>query len=406
MRTQVLSAMMRGFESLEAFRAKHPLDAEQRRRLDDAVAGIAKYREYLRLTQQAFERPPRRFDAPEPRLLALPAGRRREVDGGHYLSEAEGEAFRARGLLGPFRVLSTEQAHALAAYVRAQHARDWDGRLTFRGPVEDALREAGLWSLNYSGAYQALYHRPLWDALAHEAIAQRMASLLGDDVICWRSQIFEKRPGAEGTFWHQAGTFRESSARPKLEPPPGRDYAAVQFTAWIALTDSTIRNGTLRFMPASFYDSRPEDFFFHAMEHLPTYLSRLPDEEVAKFLHVLWFSSGNFYRARALLELAITMIDDLFEGREVADVEVAAGECVIFSSMNMHASYPNLTRDETRLALAGRYTRSDVRVLPGFDHDLFPTPKGLLPFGLEHTGCMLVHGENRGVNKLRAPPAS
>ena len=55
--------------------------------------------------------------------------------------------------------------------------------------------------------------------LGRDEIVHRLASLLGDDLICWRSQFFEKAPGADGTYWHQAGTFRESSLRPKLCRP-------------------------------------------------------------------------------------------------------------------------------------------------------------------------------------------
>jgi len=55
--------------------------------------------------------------------------------------------------------------------------------------------------------------------------------------------------------------------------------------------------------------------------------------------------------------------------------------------------------------LAGRYTTTDVRVLPGFDHDVFPTPRGTLRFGLEHTGSMLVHGRDQhAYNKLVPRP--
>ena len=285
------------------------------------------------------------------------------------------------------------------------HDADWNGKFVLAGEVEKALKETGLWNLNYSGAYQGLYHRRLWDILAHPEITHRVASLLGDDVICWRSQFFEKPLGSDGTFWHQAGTFRESSERPKLVPPVGMDPAFVQLTVWVALTHSTIANGCLRFLPGSFVDTRFEEFYYYAMEHLPDFLVKMSEQEIRDFLHVWWFSPGSFYRVRAIYDLALEHVSGLFEGGSVRDMEMKPGEFVIFTSANMHASYPNATDDDVRLGFAGRYTTCDVQVLPGFEYDVFPTPLGQLKWSLENTGSMLVHGADRHHwNKLVAAP--
>jgi non-haem Fe2+, alpha-ketoglutarate-dependent halogenase len=38
-------------------------------------------------------------------------------------------------------------------------------------------------------------------------IVDRVCSILGPDVLCWRSEFFPKYPGDEGTDWHQADNF-------------------------------------------------------------------------------------------------------------------------------------------------------------------------------------------------------
>ena len=57
-----------------------------------------------------------------------------------------------------------------------------------------------MWKLDWSGVYQALRHQGLWNLTTAPAIAHRLASLLGDDMMSWRTQLFEKEPGAAGTF--------------------------------------------------------------------------------------------------------------------------------------------------------------------------------------------------------------
>jgi len=55
---------------------------------------------------------------------------------------------------------------------------------------------------------------------SYPAIVERMAQLLGPDLLLWRSQFFPKYPGMGGTGWHQAtsylnDTFRTATLTPK-----------------------------------------------------------------------------------------------------------------------------------------------------------------------------------------------
>jgi ectoine hydroxylase-related dioxygenase (phytanoyl-CoA dioxygenase family) len=73
-------------------------------------------------------------------------------------------------------------------------------------------------------------------------IVERVAQLIGDDVILWGCQIFCK-PGGDGleTPWHQDGHYW-----------PIRPLATC--TVWVALDASTRENGCLRVIPGSHRD--------------------------------------------------------------------------------------------------------------------------------------------------------
>jgi hypothetical protein len=74
------------------------------------------------------------------------------------------------------------------------------------------------------------------------ALVDRVAQLIGDDVILWGCQIFCK-PGGDGleTPWHQDGHYW-----------PIRPLATC--TVWVALDASTRENGCLRVIPGSHRD--------------------------------------------------------------------------------------------------------------------------------------------------------
>jgi non-heme Fe2+,alpha-ketoglutarate-dependent halogenase len=67
-----------------------------------------------------------------------------------------------------------------------------------------------------------------------------------------------------------------------------------------------------------------------------------------------------------------------------------AGQCVIFWSTLMHASWPNVTTNQTRLGFTARYVPTGVRVYP--DTDTIDEYGSTL--SLEHYGCVLVSGKD------------
>ncbi len=52
-----------------------------------------------------------------------------------------------------------------------------------------------------------LQNDELLSLYVHPAIVERMAQLLGPDLLLWRSQFFPKYPGMGGTGWRQATAY-------------------------------------------------------------------------------------------------------------------------------------------------------------------------------------------------------
>ena len=86
--------------------------------------------------------------------------------------------------------------------------------------------------------------RTLYEICSHPAIVERVAALLGPDVLLWRSTIFRKLPGAGRVIWHQEHDFRGHRGTPALDPPRN-------ITAWFAFTAATRQNGCVELFPAS-----------------------------------------------------------------------------------------------------------------------------------------------------------
>lgn len=339
--------------------------------------------------------------------IAAKGTRRRETHGGFHLSTAEVSQFERDGILGPIRVMDAADARALARRARELHAQDWLDTYAFGPAVRAALKRHGDWDFERAGLYQALYHPELWDVLCSDALAQPMQSLLGDDVLCWRSQLFDKAPGQAGTFWHQAGRFREASLAPKLQPTAhtvGGD-TMVQLTIWMALDDVDEENGALLFAPGTFRDGRFEAFCNRVLDDQTRALLTRSPEGIRKIVHLLNHSASDFVKAQAGFEWACELLPDLFADAEPKRYPMRAGEALIFTSLNMHGSLPNITRDRNRLAFVGRITTNDVKVLPGLEYDIFRTGDGPIRHSTAEQQCIQIAGSDRfGFNRIKAAP--
>ncbi|WP_444913480.1 phytanoyl-CoA dioxygenase family protein [Microbulbifer sp. TRSA007] len=320
----------------------------------------------------------------------------------YFLNENELSFFKKNGYLSPFSVISKQEAAELQDLALEEYDKDFHGISFLGDKVRDIELKYGNWPIEDAGTYQALRLAPFRELLRKPKIAHRLASLLGDEVICWRTQFFHKLPDTGPTVWHQNATFRESGKFAKLQPTLDTDPAMIQLNAWIALSDSTHENGCLRLLPGSCSDARISFLYEYIQSNRYFYLSLLPFSisnlyAIAK----IGFYGSIFAKSALVFFTAVKILgEDFFDKFEVLDVEMKAGECLIFSALNMHASYPNITKNDCRFSFLGRCTTTHVRVSPS-GKDRFPSAEGLVEYELPEVSSFQIYGDDSyGYNKI------
>ena len=399
---EVLEEMQKGFETLEEFCAKLNLSFKEKLKVRFYIFAISLYRIFIlpfkkRKQQHLIEELRKYTNIP----LNIKRTKLKAAEDNHYLTEKEIQDFERNGLVKPFKAISRLEAKALRDLIEGQFEKDFDGKSCFSKEIKDILKEHGVWNITSGGLHQALYIRAFRDLLRRPAIAHRLASLLGEEVICWRSQFFEKKPGSVGTYWHQNSLFREVSKQEKLVPTQPIDQAVTQLTAWVALSDVTLKNGALRIMPGTLNDARIEYMYSFTQDNLIFFLSQVPKHKLNTLLKAAFFSTGSFIRSQVVFTTVTDYLDNVLEDKEILNLEMKAGECVIFTSLNMHASFPNITKDDTRLAFVGRCTPNHVKVFPNTKMSTYATPEGVKEFKLPDITNFQVHGQDSyGFNKV------
>ncbi|GEM_PF-235063 len=269
---------------------------------------------------------------------------RAQVEGELGLDEAAIRQFWEDGYLGPFDVLPQAEMNARAD----QLWKLWDVPSTTYPPgtyefIGDRSAAASGEMSNEEYATRGLNARDkhlqdqdLLDLYAHPAIVERVAQLLGPDLLMWRSQFFPKYPKMGGTGWHQASSYLNESMRvATLNPPDLRSL--FQLTAWIAVTDSTRDNGCLRFVRGSHRRIEP-----------------MTVEEFDPLKHA--DNKSDRFGTRIL------RTHKEIDASAVVDIEMKAGQAVIFSERLLHGAHENSTEDESRLGMSGRYIRPEVGI--------------------------------------------
>ncbi|WP_394827824.1 chlorinating enzyme [Pendulispora albinea] len=289
------------------------------------------------------------------------------------LSQQEIAQFRRDGYIGPFSLYTPEDAAQRYKVIRAE--------------LFD--REFAVYDLPPNSII-ANYDRHLDVELLSEhvvrpEIVQRVASILGPDVVCWRSEMFPKYPGDEGTDWHQADTFAHASGKPQIIWPGTQRFGG-SITVWTALTDSTEETGCLRFVPGTheemFYDESKK------MEFRPEHINAMDKDGIRRGFY------GYDYRS---LQKDPSWKPNESQARSIT---MKAGQFVIFWSTLMHSSYPNVTKNKVRLGYATRYVPTSVRVYPDTDHvDEYGSKIALEKFGVVVVAGEDRFGHNRTVNR-------
>ncbi|KGS16018.1 chemotaxis protein CheX [Pseudomonas coronafaciens] len=257
------------------------------------------------------------------------------------LTKQELQQFDRDGFIGPFTLYEPEEMKQMHKTIRAQlfnrtHA-------PYDAPLDVAIT-------NYD---RHLDVDLLTSHVFRKEIVHRVRSILGPDVICWRSEFIPKYPGNEGTDWHQADTFAHASGEPQLVWPEGEPFGGA-INVWTGFTDATQENGCMQFIPGSHKQMNYDET--RGMTFDP-----VTNNNVVK---------GQYPRGFNGYDYTTLQKDKSWKPDEASAVPIVmkAGQFVIFRSMLMHSSLPNSTTDKTRLGYVARYVPGRVKVYPDTDY--------------------------------------
>lgn len=290
----------------------------------------------------------------------------------YYLSDAEQEFFYKNGFVGPFTLYEPEEMTRIWEDVRM------DLLDTSAGCFPDS-------KLNYD---RHLDLPALNQIISHPRIVDRISSILGPDVLSWRTEWFPKYPGDEGTDWHQAESFVEFEGTEKLVPTAAEEGKPWEMTAWISMAEATRQNGCMKVMPGShrtWYFDEKRNIAFEP----ENFNKKLTDGQ----------KSGFYGYDYDKLKLDPNWKPD--EERAV-HMEMKPGQFFIFTSRCMHGSNPNTSKDSVRFGWATRFVPTHVKVYA--DQDSFHHFGEVMP--LNRYSTILVAGEDRyRHNRVRMPMA-
>jgi hypothetical protein len=244
------------------------------------------------------------------------------------LSREEIDRFHDTGFLGPYAVLPREQMPAICDMLFTEI-------FPTRGPNPRDRTHS-----------RHLDTREIFDIAAHPAIVERIAALLGPDLMLWTTGFFIKEPhSGKETPWHQDINYWP------LEPQ-------VNITVWVAMEDIAADSSPLHVIPGSHR---------RTVRHVPVEGKAFEEQADPQAVEVS--------RAVPLL--------------------LRAGEFVMFSERLLHFA-PKNDSPRRRTALAARYTMPLVR--------LFPSEP---PIDFPDYHALIVSGKDRfGLNPIGEPPAA
>jgi non-heme Fe2+,alpha-ketoglutarate-dependent halogenase len=292
-----------------------------------------------------------------------------------HLSPAEVAEFHERGFAGPFTVYQPDEMKAIWQRERLQM---FDRS---KAIYQDVDAVSGV--TNISNYDRHLDNTFLAKHICRNEIVDRVSSILGPNILCWRTEFFPKYPGDEGTDWHQADTFANASGKPQILWPEAEDFGGT-ITIWAAFTEATTETGALQFIPGThrtmFYDETKR------MHYDPNKINSQEKDGVRRGFF------GYDYR-----DLQIDPNWKPDESKAVSMV-MRPGQFVMFWSTLMHASHPHEGKTKTmRLGYAARYVPTSVRIYP--DTDFVEEYGGRI--SLKDYGAVLVSGKDEfGHNRV------
>lgn len=237
------------------------------------------------------------------------------------LSQLELQRFQREGLLTDFQLYSAERAEAIRVALRNVLSHP------STAPCHQALQPEQRLAFD-----RHLDRRLVYELCTLPQILRPIMQILGNDVMLFRTQFFEKPPHGLEIPWHQESYFW--------------GVAGGFVTMWLAVDDATPENGAMRVITGSHIETR---------EHLPV----PPDSNY-------W---STFTRA------AVPRESD-----PIVDCSMPAGHFMLFDDL-LHNSPSNSTA-LPRLSFTARYARPDFA--RAHDHADYPDK-----------GCVMVSGHKR-----------
>ncbi len=191
------------------------------------------------------------------------------------LSSEQVERYNRDGVLFPMTALSSSEVSRYLSALEEVEART--------GANQQALRMSHL------------YFRWAYDLATQPGIIDKVASILGPEVIIWGTLILSKPPNSTAyTSWHQDSAYAGLGASNAT-------------SVWVALSDSTPESGCLRVVPGS-------------------HNRMLPHEQI--------LSEDNLLRQGQHVKVKINET-------EAVDVSLKAGEMSLHHFNIIHGSNPN-----------------------------------------------------------------
>ena len=148
------------------------------------------------------------------------------VDAEYQLNRDEVDFFVANGYLGPYA--------AMPPGAMAEIRRE----------IEEKVLASDGPNPRSRGQSRHMDQPAIYDLATHPAIIERIACLLGPDLVVWATNLWLKNSGGVEIPWHQDINFWP------LEPP-------VNTSAWIAIDDVTVENACVKIIPGSHRASLP-----------------------------------------------------------------------------------------------------------------------------------------------------
>ena len=243
------------------------------------------------------------------------------------LTRAEVDFFVENGYLGPYAAMSPDEMALIRREIEEKV-------LTTDGPNPRSRSQS-----------RHMDQPVIYDLATHPAIIDRIAGLLGPDLVVWATNFWLKPPGGAEIPWHQDIHFWP------LEPP-------LNTSAWLAIDMVTVENSCVQIIPGSHRLSLP---------HVKA------DEGVA------------------FAEMADPAA---FDVSSAINMELKPGEFFIFSERTLHRSSVN-TSDKRRLGISVRVTLPIVHVF----QDVSPLHAG-------HTAILARGKDVMGFNRYAGRPPS